>query len=100
MRAAVAQVNKDGVNVDGEKKTVKLIFEDSASRPEVGVSAAQKLLSRDKVDILVGDTIASSVTLAIMEVVPSFGKFAMSGQPVSIEVAKKIQSDPKRFANF
>jgi ABC-type branched-subunit amino acid transport system substrate-binding protein len=99
--AAVAQVNKEGgLKIDGEKKNIKLIFEDSASRPEVGVSAAQKLLSRDKVDILVGDSIASSVTLAIMEVVPSFGKFAMSGQPVSIEIAKKIQSDPKRFANF
>ncbi|OKO86674.1 ABC transporter substrate-binding protein [Bradyrhizobium sp. AS23.2] len=99
--AAAAQVNKDGgIKVDGAQKTIKLIFEDSASRPEVGVSAAQKLLSRDKVDILVGDSIASSVTLAIMEVVPSFGKFAMSGQPVSIEIAKKIQSDPKRFANF
>lgn len=99
--AAAAQVNKEGgVQVDGEKKTIKLLFEDSASRPEVGVSAAQKLLSRDKVDILVGDTIASSVTLAIMEVVPSYGKFAMSGQPVSIDIAKKIQSDSKRFANF
>jgi len=99
--AAVAQVNKDGgIEVDGEKRQVKLIFEDSASRPEVGVSAAQKLLTRDNVDILVGDTIASSVTLAIMEIAPSFGKFVMSGQPVSIEIAKKIKSDPKRFANF
>jgi len=99
--AAATQVNKEGgIEIDGEKREVKLIFEDSASRPEVGVSAAQKLLTRDNVDILVGDTISSSVTLAIMEVAPSFGKFMMSGQPVSIEIAKKIQSDPERFANF
>ncbi|MGF7160308.1 ABC-type branched-subunit amino acid transport system substrate-binding protein [Rhodoligotrophos appendicifer] len=99
--AAAAQANKDGgIEVDGEKREVKLIFEDSASRPEVGVSAAQKLLTRDNVDVLVGDTIASSVTLAIMEVAPSFGKFMMSGQPVSIEIAKKIQADQERFANF
>lgn len=98
---AAAQVNKDGgVVVGGEKSQIKLIFEDSASRPEVGVSAAQKLLTRDNVDILVGDTIASSVTLALMEVAPSFGKFMMSGQPVSIEIAKKIKADPVRFANF
>src|SRR5690606_34475241 len=57
---AAAEANKaGGIEVDGEKKTIKLIFEDSASRPEVGVSAAQKLLTRDNVDILVGDTIAS-----------------------------------------
>ncbi|MDX5362244.1 MAG: ABC transporter substrate-binding protein, partial [Alphaproteobacteria bacterium] len=79
---------------------VELIFEDSASRPEVGVSAAQKLLTRDQVDVLLGDSIASSVTLAIMEVAPAFNKFMMSGQPVSIEIAKKIKSDPERFGNF
>jgi len=98
---AAAEANKaGGIEVNGEKKTIKLIFEDSASRPEVGVSAAQKLLTRDNVDILVGDTIASSVTLALMEVAPTFGKFMMSGQPVSIEIAKKIKSDPEKFANF
>lgn len=99
--AAAMTANKEGgIEVDGEKREIKLIFEDSASRPEVGVSAAQKLLTRDNVDVLVGDSIASSVTLALMEVAPSFGKFIMSGQPVSIEIAKKIQSDPERFAHF
>lgn len=99
--AVAEQVNKDGgLEIDGETHQIKLIFEDSASRPEVGVSAAQKLLTRDNVDVLVGDSIASSVTLALMEVAPSFGKFMMSGQPVSIEIAKKIQGDPERFGNF
>ncbi|WP_436643112.1 ABC transporter substrate-binding protein [Microbaculum sp. FT89] len=99
--AVAEQVNKGGgLEIDGEKRDVKLIFEDSASRPEVGVSAAQKLLTRDNVDVLVGDSIASSVTLALMEVAPSFGKFMMSGQPVSIEIAKKVQGDPERFGNF
>lgn len=98
---AAKEVNEEGgLQLGDEKVEVELIFEDSASRPEVGVSAAQKLLTRDQVDLLVGDTIASSVTLAIMEVAPSFGKFMMSGQPVSIEIAKKIKSDPERFANF
>lgn len=98
---AAKEVNDEGgLDMAGEKVEVELIFEDSASRPEVGVSAAQKLLTRDQVDVLVGDTIASSVTLAIMEVGPSFGKFMMSGQPVSIEIANKIKSDPERFANF
>lgn len=98
---AAKEVNdRGGLNLDGEQVQVELIFEDSASRPEVGVSAAQKLLTRDQVDLLVGDTIASSVTLALMEVAPSFNKFMMSGQPVSIEIANKIKTDPERFANF
>src|SRR5690606_30571814 len=42
------QVNKaGGIEIGGAKSKIKLIFEDSASRPEVGVSAAQKLLTRD-----------------------------------------------------
>lgn len=99
--AAAKSANEaGGIAVDGENRMIRMIFEDSASRPEMGVSAAQKLLTRDNVDILVGDTIASSVTLALMEVAPSFGKFVMSGQPVSIEIANKIQADPQRFANF
>ena len=96
-----AEVNDaGGVKIGDETHQVELIFEDSASRPEMGVSAAQKLLTRDNVDILIGDSLASSVTLAIMEVVPSFGKFTMSGQPVSIEIAKKIESNPERYAAF
>lgn len=100
-QAAADQANESGgVKLGDEMHQVELIFEDSASRPEVGVSAAQKLLTRDNVDILIADSLASSVTLAIMEVAPSFGKFTMSGQPVSIEIAKKIQSDPETYANF
>lgn len=89
-----------GLDLNGEKTTVSLIFEDSASRPEMGVSAAQKLLTRDNVDLLVGDMIASSVTIALMDVAVSYGKFVMSGQPVSSEIARKVESDPARFANF
>src|SRR5690606_38799602 len=86
--------------LNGEKTTVTLLFEDSASRPEMGVSAAQKLLTRDNVDLMIGDMFASSVTIALMDVAASYGKFVMSGQPVSSEIARKVESDPERFANF
>lgn len=95
------QVNAaGGVEVDGTAHTLNLIFEDSASRPEMGVSAAQKLLTRDNVDLLIGDSFASSVTIALMDVAASYDKFVMSGQPVSSEIARKVESDPVRFANF
>src|SRR5690606_15619114 len=97
----VDAVNADGgIDLNGEKTTVTLIFEDSASRPEMGVSAAQKLLTRDNVDLMIGDMFASSVTIALMDVAASYGKFVMSGQPVSSEIARKVESDPERFANF
>ncbi|NPD17058.1 ABC transporter substrate-binding protein [Xinfangfangia sp. D13-10-4-6] len=89
-----------GIEMNGEKVTLNLIFEDSASRPEMGVSAAQKLLTRDNVDLMIGDTFASSVTIALMDVAASYGKFVMSGQPVSSEIARKVESSPEQFANF
>jgi branched-chain amino acid transport system substrate-binding protein len=98
---AVADVNaKGGLTIDGKQQPVTLLFEDSASRPEMGVSASQKLLTRDGVDILIADSMASSVTLATMELAPSFGKFMASGQPVSIAIAQKIKDQPDRYANF
>jgi len=98
---AVAETNaKGGLTIDGKQQPVTLLFEDSASRPEMGVSAAQKLLTRDGVDMLIADSMASSVTLATMELAPSFGKFMVSGQPVSIAIAQKIKDQPEKYANF
>ncbi len=52
--------NNGGIN----GKQIKLIIEDSKADPKTGVSAAQKLVSIDKVQAIVGD-IVSSVTLPI-----------------------------------
>lgn len=98
---AAKEVNdKGGLEVDGEKRPIELFFEDSQSRPEVGMSAAQKLLTRDQVDIVIADAMASSVTLATMDLASGFGKFMVSGQPVSIEISRKIAKDPAAYANF
>ncbi|MGE0715836.1 MAG: ABC transporter substrate-binding protein [Alphaproteobacteria bacterium] len=89
-----------GLMVDGRMKKVEVLFEDSQSRPEVGVSAAQKLLTRDNVDVLVGELFHSHVTLAIMELAPAFPKIFYTGQPVSQEIARKIASDKKKYGNY
>src|SRR5699024_3704162 len=96
------QTNKDGgVVVDGDKRKVELLFEDSQSQPATGVAAATKLLTRDQVDILVGDTFKSSVTLAIMDLVPSFkNTFFMSGQPVSSKIGQRVKENPDKYSNF
>ena len=85
----------------GDKRLlVRPFFEDSQGRPEVGVAAAQRLLTRDQVDILVADIFNSQVTLAVMELAGTFNKFMMSGQPVSDEIPKKIKSDPQKYRKF
>lgn len=78
----------------------EVIIEDCQSKPEVGVAIAEKLFTRDKVDVLLGDAFHSSVTMAIMELAPKYGKPIMSVEPVSEEIAKKIASNPKRYWNF
>ncbi len=83
-----------------KKIPVEVLIEDCQSKPEVGVSVAEKLFTRDKVDVLLGDSFHSSVTMAIMELAPKYGKPIMSVEPVSEEIAKKIASNPKRYWNF
>jgi len=82
------------------KIPVEVLIEDCQSKPEVGVAIAEKLFTRDKVDVLLGDAFHSSVTMAIMELAPKYGKPIMSVEPVSEEIAKKIASNPKRYWNF
>lgn len=84
----------------GKKLPVKVLMEDCQSKPEVGVSVGEKLITRDKVHFLLGDTIHSSVTMAVMELAPKYGIPVMSGQPVSLEIAKKVAKDPDRYWNF
>jgi len=84
----------------GKKLPVKLFVEDCQSKPEVGVSVGEKLITRDKVHFLIGDTIHSSVTMAVMELAPKYGLPVMSAQPVSLEIAKKVANDPDRYWCF
>ncbi len=89
-----------GVEIDGKRRTVSFLFEDSQGKPEVGLAAAQKLLTRDNVDAIYHSLVASSVALAVMELAPSFpDKLFLSGQNVSIQIARKIAADPKKYAN-
>jgi branched-chain amino acid transport system substrate-binding protein len=83
-----------------KKIPVEVLVEDCQSKPEVGVAIAEKLFTRDKVDVLLGDAFHSSVTMAIMELAPKYGKPIMSVEPVSEEIAKKVASNPKRYWNF
>jgi ABC-type branched-subunit amino acid transport system substrate-binding protein len=98
---AIDEVNAKGGVVIGDRHVpIRAFFEDSQGRPEVGVAAAQRLLTREQVDILVADIFNSQVTLAVMELAGTFDKFMMSGQPVSDEIPKKVKSNPQKYKNF
>jgi branched-chain amino acid transport system substrate-binding protein len=103
MLLAVEEWNaKGGIQIKeaGKKLPVKILIEDCQSKPEVGVSVGEKLITRDKVHMLLGDAFHSSVTMAVMELAPKYGLPVMSVEPVSIEIAKKIANDPKRYWSF
>ncbi len=101
MRLAVNEWNaRGGVRVGAGQQSVTMIIEDSQSRPEVGVSGAQKLLSRDQVHFLIGEAFASSVSLAIMELSPQFRTPIMSGQSIATAISNKIRDDREKYRRF
>lgn len=94
--------DKGGVYIEeaGKKLPVKVWIEDCQSKPEVGVSLGEKLITRNKVDILLGDAFHSSVTMAVMELAPKYGIPVMSIEPVSAEIAKKVAANPERYWSY
>lgn len=101
MRLAVNEWNaRGGVRIGTGQQSVTMIIEDSQSRPEVGVSGAQKLLSRDQVHFLIGEAFASSVSLAIMELSPEFRTPIMSGQSIATAISNKIRDDREKYRRF
>lgn len=101
MEIAMEEWNEDGgIEVDGDKKEIKMIYEDNQAQPSEGVSSAEKLFNNDEVDFLIGDAFASSVTMAIMELAAQYEKPILSGQPVSHEISKKVLEDPEKYKYF
>jgi branched-chain amino acid transport system substrate-binding protein len=99
---AVAEINaRGGINVGGTMMTVEVIHEDDQSKPEVAVSAAEKLINVDKVDIVIGESIISSCTLAVMELAPNYPNTLFTTiECVSQQISDKVMTDPARYANF
>ncbi|MDZ4322091.1 MAG: ABC transporter substrate-binding protein, partial [Phenylobacterium sp.] len=54
-------------------RKVAFIMQDSQCRPADAVSAAEKLVSQDKVDVLLGD-LCSGATMAVMPLAEKAGK--------------------------
>jgi branched-chain amino acid transport system substrate-binding protein len=89
-----------GFRFGGRSVKVLGLFEDDQSQPAAGVGAAQKLITEDQVNFLIGDAFRSDVTLAVMDLASQFNVPIMSGESVSLGVESKITADPKKYANF
>lgn len=68
IQLAVDQINAGGgINVKNEMRQIELIREDSTCNPRLSVTAVEKLMTRDKVSVVIGDFCSTS-TLADAEV--------------------------------
>jgi branched-chain amino acid transport system substrate-binding protein len=68
IQLAVDEINANGgISVAGTKRTIEIIREDSTCNPKMSVAAVEKLMTQDKVSIVIGDFCSTS-TLADSEV--------------------------------
>lgn len=73
------QVNeKGGIEVDGEKQSVELVFYDDQSKPETAIKLIQRLISEDKVDFLFGPY-SSGLTLATSSIAEQYETIMFAG---------------------
>ncbi|AXC49918.1 ABC transporter substrate-binding protein [Paracoccus suum] len=103
MELAVKEWNEgkgDYAKAEGPHPTFKLTVEDNNSKPEVGVSAAQRMVTRNGIKLLIGDALHSHVTMALMELAPQFNLPIISAEPVSTLIADKVKSDPEKYALY
>ena len=58
---AVKQINEaGGIEVNSQKYQIKLIVEDSAAKPDQAAAAAQKLITQDNVNLIIGPNCSSN----------------------------------------
>jgi branched-chain amino acid transport system substrate-binding protein len=90
---AIEQINGDGnvvhdgggIDAGGSTREVDYVAYDTESKPNVGVSAAERLVDSDGVSVMLG-AMSSTTTLAIMEV----SKSKQVPQITSVSVNQKI----------
>jgi branched-chain amino acid transport system substrate-binding protein len=90
---AVDEINAAG-GVLG--KNLTLYFADDESKIETGVSAAERLITQEGVDVLCGGY-SSSITLAIMDVVAEYKVPWVIACSVATDISTKIASDLAKY---
>lgn len=76
-----------GATIDDIQTTVNTVVEDDTGSPEVGASAAQKLISQDKIVGLIG-AVTSKVTLAVAPIMQEAGIPTITGTSTNVQVTQ------------
>jgi len=79
---------KKGLDLALDGSEVRIVYEDSKGEPKTAVSIVNKLISVDKVDILIGDMFTNT-TMAIMPVASKNGILLLTPTASSSELSEK-----------
>jgi branched-chain amino acid transport system substrate-binding protein len=89
IKLAIEEVNAaGGVNINGTKRQVKLISEDTEGKPEKAGPVVTKLITKDKVIAVLGE-VASSVSLAGAPICQQYGVPMITPSSTNPDVTKK-----------
>src|SRR5918996_3256062 len=102
---AAEEINANG-GIDGKK--IELIIEDNKSNPKEAVAAAEKLIVRDKVPVMMGAW-SSTYTLAVMPKLMEYkvpmlvetsssDKITISGNPYVFRISPTSEMEAKAFS--
>ena len=107
-----AKIAEDQINAAGGVlgKKIQLIVEDNKSNPTEAVATAEKLISKDKVPVLMGAW-SSGLTLAVMPKLMEYGvpmlvetsssgKITVSGNPWIFRISPTSEMEAKAFAGY
>ena len=105
-----AKIAEDAINAEGGvlRRKIQLVIEDNKSNPTEAVATAEKLISRDKVPVLMGAW-SSTLTLAVMPKLMEYqvpmlvetsssGKITTSGNPYIFRISPTSEMEARAFA--
>ena len=105
-----AKIAEDAINAEGGVlgRKIQLVIEDNKSNPTEAVATAEKLISRDKVPVLMGAW-SSTLTLAVMPKLMEYqvpmlvetsssGKITTSGNPYIFRISPTSEMEARAFA--
>lgn len=101
IQMAVDEINDaGGITVDGKKKQVEVVYYDTGSDAQTGLSNCEKLITNDKVDFLFCESFNSAVGVATMELAKKYDVPMATLEPVSSAISDKIVKDPESYKYF
>ena len=93
-----SQLAADDINAQGglQGSKIELVFGDTESKPEIGVSLLERFMTRDQVDMIIGG-LHSSVNIAMQEAAAKYQKLFVTSGPVSEILSDRVKKDPAKY---